>query len=174
MKGGRRHNRRPELRLHQYLLILLRTDQLAVTVVVSRDQDQRGNSTAASAIGPTAAVLAPGNLLLDQRIADLDQSVDIGADALRRSSGRSGRNRFIGKGPGPGTPPSPYAEAAFRLIGITLSFGFGICEVNVSKARFFSTLVVVIFGFDTTFNRISYSTHGHDRHESHPLLLILA
>jgi hypothetical protein len=35
-------------------------------------------------------------------------------------------------------------------------------------------LVVVIIGFDTAFNRISYSTRGHDRHVSHPLLLILA
>jgi hypothetical protein len=34
--------------------------------------------------------------------------------------------------------------------------------VSVSKARFFSTSFVVVFGFDTTFNRISYSTRGHD------------
>jgi hypothetical protein len=45
---------------------------------------------------------------------------------------------------------------------------------GASKARFLSTSVVVVFGFDTTFNRISYSTCGHDRYESHPLLLILA
>jgi hypothetical protein len=49
-----------------------------------------------------------------------------------------------------------------------------ICAVSVSKARFFSTLFVVILGFDMAFNRISYSTRGHDCHESHPLLLILA
>ena len=36
------------------------------------------------------------------------------------------------------------------------------------------SLFVVVFGFDTTLNCLSYSTRGHDCHESHPLLLILA
>ena len=40
--------------------------------------------------------------------------------------------------------------------------------------RFFSTLFVYIFGLDATFNRLSYSTRGHDGHESHPFLLVLA
>jgi hypothetical protein len=34
------------------------------------------------------------------------------------------------------------------------------------------SLVVVIFGFDTMFNRISYPTHGRVCREAHPLLLI--
>jgi hypothetical protein len=54
-----------------------------------------------------------------------------------------------------------------------LAFGFVVCVVSASSF-FFSTLFVVVFGVDTTLNRISYSTRGHDRHESHPLLLILA
>lgn len=38
----------------------------------------------------------------------------------------------------------------------------------------FSTLFVVIFGLHMTFDRIPYSSGGHDCHESHPLLLVLA
>jgi hypothetical protein len=68
--------------------------------------------------------------------------------------------------------PGSCAAAAFRLVGIALFSGFAICVVSVF--RLFSTLFVVLFGFDTMFNRIPYSTRGHDCHESHPLLLILA
>jgi hypothetical protein len=62
-------------------------------------------------------------------------------------------------------------QAAFRVIGIALSFGF-VCGQRFEG--FFATLFAVIFGFDMTFNRVSYSTRGHHRHESHSLLLILA
>ena len=71
--------------------------------------------------------------------------------------------------PSRGTPPSLYAGEAFRRC----PSAFLICGVSVSKVRFFPPSFVVIFGFDTTFNRISYSTRDHDCHESHSLLLIL-
>ena len=70
----------------------------------------------------------------------------------------------------PGAPPSLYAGEALRRC----SSAFLICLVSVPKARFFPPSFVVVFGFDATFNRISYSTRDHDCHECHPLLLILA
>lgn len=69
----------------------------------------------------------------------------------------------------PGVPPGFTLGAALRVSEITF------CNLRGQPLDgFFSTLFVVIFGFDTTFNRIAYSTRGHDCHKRHPLLLILA
>lgn len=105
----------------------------------------------------------------------LDERLEIGVDALRRSSGLSDAIGLQVEAPGSGTPPSLYAGETFRPIRTGLFLGFLICLVSVSRTRLCPTsFVVVVSGVHMMFNRISYSARGHDRHESHPLLLILA
>jgi hypothetical protein len=62
------------------------------------------------------------------------------------------------------------ASLARASKGGTLSRTKTTCSATVAAHV---ALVVIIFGLDTTFNRISYSTRGHDRHVSYPLFLIL-
>ena len=50
-----------------------------------------------------------------------------------------------------------------------------VCNLRGQRfERVFSALFVIIVRFGTMLDRIPYSTRGHDGHESHSLLLVIA
>jgi hypothetical protein len=95
-------------------------------------------------------------------------------NAVREALGLTVRGKLIAKP----DPPPRYAAWAYGGGGPSGSPDFIVVWLGNLRGQrlegFFSTLFVIIIGLDTTFNRIAYSTRGHDSHESHPLLLLLA